>query len=91
MTKKNLKRLKQAFNNSGSITQNMALSKFGCSQQHISKTLAKKLKIRNYKKPKYLKYTEEQIEVVKRQARWLNRVSLNMDFIIDDEHFFPLS
>ena len=66
-------------------------SKLNCSQQYISRNLNSKTGIKCYRKTKSPEYTEEQIAKIKTQCRRLNRFSLGKDFVIDDEHFFPLS
>ena len=43
MTKKNVGRLKKMFDHRDKTSQRQAARKFGCTHQHISKTLSKKL------------------------------------------------
>jgi len=72
------------------VSQSTMASRLNCSQSYVSKTLKDKTNIKCYKKTKPSVYRRTNPEV-KTQCRRLNRKSLGKDFIIDDEHFFPLS
>ena len=91
MISQNIKRLKRSFDGNYKLSQRRAASRFCCDQSYIPKALKNKTKIRCYKKTKSPEYTEAQIVQVKKQCLWLNRNSLGLDFVIDDEHYFTLS
>ena len=91
MTKKRLEKLKEDFENKDKISQKQEAKKFNCSQQYISCMLRDKLNIKGRRKQKSPGYTEDQIELVKSQCRWMVRNVGEREFVLDDEKYFGLS
>jgi len=91
MDKKGIKRLNNMMDGNDKISQRVAASKFNCSQPYVCKTLKKKTEVRCYKKQKMPSYKEGQEKSVQRASRTLVRKTSGLEFVIDDEHFFPLS
>jgi hypothetical protein len=71
-----------------SVTQ--LASKYSCSRQYVQKTL-KLLGFKCYSRQKAPKYSEEQIQLVKRHARWMHDRYKTETFVLDDEKYFGLS
>jgi hypothetical protein len=90
MTPKNIERLKSMFDNKDNISQNQVAKKFVCSQQHVSKTLKTKTKIRKRKKIKIPARTEAQkLSIRGKCARLYKKLAENL-CIMDDESYFTL-
>lgn len=90
MDKKTLHSLHNMFHNKDSVSQRDAARKFNCSKSHICKTL-KKEGIVCRKKIRSPEYTDEQIQTVRSQCRWMTRNYTGKSFVLDDESYFPLS
>ena len=90
MNEKTLRSLRNMFNNKDSVSQREAARKFHCSKSLIGKTL-KKEGIVCRKKTRSPEYTDEQIQTVKSQCRWMTRNYSGKSFVLDDESYFPLS
>jgi transposase len=90
-TKKNLRRLKQTFENNGKISQSIAARKFNCSKSYIRKTLAEKTNIKYRKKKIIPKRSSEQIRLAKTKCGRMVRKFRGKEFILDDESYFTFS
>lgn len=64
--------------------------KLNCTQQHVQHTL-KSMGLKCYHRKKAPKYSEEQIPMVKRHARWLHDHHKGDSFVLDDEKYFELT
>lgn len=91
MTKTKAAILRRQFVNKSGVSTREAARKFNCSHQYISKVL-KKSHIPARKKKRSPDYTEQQIETLKTNCRWMYRnYSAGTSFILDDEKYFTLS
>lgn len=91
MTRSTIKDLSKMFDHKCNISQSQAASKFECSQQHVSKTLAKKTLIRPRKKIKIPKRSDKQIAAARPKCIRLLRTFAKRKWILDDESYFTLS
>jgi transposase len=91
MTKAKVKILEKAFRDNDTISQRVAAAKFNCHHSHIYRTLRNKTTLKCFKKKRSPPYTEAQKAAVTKLSRRLCRKSQGLDFVIDDEHYFPLS
>lgn len=91
MNKKHVKDLCKMFNNKCGLSQRRAARKYNCSQQYISKTLATKTKISNYKRTRIPLRTPEHIDDAKKKCGRLYRKFGNFYFVMDDESYFTKS
>lgn len=90
MDQKGIRKLKGKFSNSDNISQRDAAKEFKCSQSYICRSL-KKLQIKCRKKQRSPEYTEEQIQRIKTQCRWMTTNYAGKSLVLDDESYFPLS
>lgn len=91
MTKNNIKRLKTMFDHRDGVSQRQAARKFGCTQQHICKTLAAKTCIVVRKKKRIPLRTDDQRERIRPCCDRLYRKLQEKSCIIDDESYFPFA
>lgn len=89
MTEPKKRVLKELFDNKDAISQGDAAKKFKCHRTYIGKTL-KKLGIKKRKK-RSPEYTEDQINIIKSQCRWIIRKFPDTFYVLDDEKYFTLS
>ena len=83
-------KLVKMFNNADGISQRQEAKKINCDHSYVCKSL-KKLGIKCRKKKKSPKYINENIGKIRSQCRWLVKNYGKLDFILDDEKYFPLS
>ena len=91
MNSGNIERLIEDFDHNDSISQTQAARKYGCSQKHISTTLATKTTIRVRKKTPIPKRNDEQKRQAKFKCGRLYRNFRGLNWVIDDETYLTLA
>ena len=82
--------LRRKSNNKADISSKQIAREYGCDDSYVRSTI-RSMGIRCYRKRPAPYYTDEQQEMVKKQARWMYDTYSKVDLILDDEKYFGLS